>query len=146
MVAGGERQLVMKVYAWPIISTAVSYIQMGDVAQNYNLKNVHFTMLPSFYGIPNEDPLIFIWDYYATVQTFLLQSLTEDQLKMRCFLYTLKNRAKAWFMTLPPNSLTTWEVVYEKFIGKFYSHKKITELRTKIATFAQKEGELFHEA
>ena len=49
-------------------------------------------------------------------------------------------------MTLQPNSLTTWEAVYEKFMGKFYSHQKTIELRTKIATFAQMEGEPFHEA
>ena len=67
-------------------------------------------------------------------------------LRMRCFPYTLKDRAKVWFMTLPPNLLRTWEAVYEKFMGKFYSHQKTIELRTKIATFAQMEGEPFHEA
>ena len=77
MVAGGERQPMME-YLWPIIGTTMSYIQLGEVAQNYELKNVHFTILPSFYGIPNEDPLIFIWDFYATMQTFLLQGLTEE--------------------------------------------------------------------
>ena len=88
-------------------------------------------MLLSFYGILNEGPLIFIWDFYATVQTFSLQGLSEDQLKMRCFPYTLKDRAKAWLMTLPPNSLTTWEAVYNKFMSKFYSHQKTIELRMK---------------
>ena len=124
----------------------MSCIQLGEAVRNYEMKNVHFTMLPSFYGIPNEDPLIFIRDFYATMQTFPLQGLTEDQLSMRCFLYTLKDKAKVWLMTLQPNSLTTWEVVYEKFMGKFYSHQKTIELRTKIATFEQMEGEPFHEA
>ena len=48
-------------------------------------------------------------------------------------------------MTLQLNSLTTLEAVYEKFMGKFYSYKNTMELRTKIATFAQIEGEPFHE-
>ena len=104
MAASGERQLVMKEYARPIINTVVSCIQLGEAARNYELKNIHFTMFPSFYDIPNEDPLIFIRDFYATIQTFPLQSLTEDQLRMRCFPYTLKDRAKAWLMTLPLNS------------------------------------------
>ena len=124
----------------------MSCIQLGEATRNYELKNVHFTLLPSFYGIPNEDPLIFIRDFYAIVQTFSLQGIMKDQLRMRCFPYTLKNRAKGWLMTLPPNSLRIWAVVYEKFTGKFYSHQKTTELRTKIATFAQIEGEPFHEA
>ena len=79
------------------------------------------------------------------MQTFPLQGLTEDQLRMRCFPYTLNDRAKAWLMTLPLNSLTTWEAIYNRFMGKFYSHQKTTKLRTKIAIFAQMEGEPFHE-
>ena len=67
MVVGGERQLVMKEYAWLIIGTTMSCIQLGEAARNYELKNVHFTMLPSFYGIPNEASLIFIRDFYATI-------------------------------------------------------------------------------
>ena len=146
MVASGDRQLVMKESARPIICTLVSCIQLGDATPNYELKNVHFTMLSSFYDISNEDPLIFIQDFYAMVQTFPLQCCAEDQLRRRCFPYTLKDRAKAWFMTLPPNPLRTWEVVYKKFMGKFYHHQKTTELHTKITTFAQMEGEPLHEA
>ena len=107
MATSGGRQLVMKEYAQPIISTAMSCIQLGEAAWNYELKNFHFTMLPSFHGIPNEDPLIFIRDFYVTVQTFPLQGLTKDQLRMRCFPYTLEDKAKAWLMTLPPNSLAS---------------------------------------
>ena len=126
----------------------MSCIRLGEIARNcnYELKNVHLTMLLTFYDIPNEDPLIFIWDFYAIVQTFPLQGLTEDQLRMRCFPYTLKDKAKAWLMTLPPNSLASWEAAYDKFMGKFYSHQRTTKLRAKIATFAQMEGEPFHEA
>ena len=65
---------------------------------------------------------------------------------MRSFPDTLKDRAKAWFMTIPPNSMRTYDAVYEKFMEKFYSNQKTIELRTKIATFAQMEGEPFHVA
>ena len=49
-------------------------------------------------------------------------------------------------MSLAPGSLTTWDAVYNKFLGKFYSHAKTAELRGKIATFSQFDGEPFHEA
>ena len=58
----------------------------------------------------------------------------------------MKDRAKVWLMTLPFNLLPPWEAVYDKFISKFYSHQKTTELQTKIVTFAQMEGEPLHEA
>ncbi|KAL5810649.1 hypothetical protein ACOSQ4_027217 [Xanthoceras sorbifolium] len=65
---------------------------------------------------------------------------------MRCFPYTLKDKAKTWLMTLPPGSLRTWSEVYNKFIGKFYSHQNIAELQSKVVTFAQGDGEPFHKA
>lgn len=49
-------------------------------------------------------------------------------------------------MTLAPDSLNTWEEIFHKFIGKYYSHHKTTSLRQNIATFAQQDGEPFHEA
>ena len=125
----------MKDFTRPIISTSTSCIQLGEAARNYELKSIHFNQLPSFYGMPNEDPLNFIREFYSVVQTFPLQALNEDQLRMRCFPYTLKDRAKTWLMTLAPDSLTTWSDVYNKYMSKFYSHQKTAELRTKIATF-----------
>ena len=140
MAAGGERQLVMKEYACPIIGTTVSCIQLGDATRNYEVKNVHFTMLPSFYGIPNEDLLIFIRDFYPNVQTFPLQGLIKDQLRMRCFPYTLKDRAKAWLMTLPPNSLTMWEAVDDKFYGKILISSEDNETENKDSHLCTDEG------
>ncbi|KAL5825748.1 hypothetical protein ACOSQ3_021811 [Xanthoceras sorbifolium] len=58
---------------------------------------------------------------------------------------TMKDKAKQWLMTLPPGSFRTWSDVYNKFIGKFYSHEKTAELRSKIATFTQGDSEPFHD-
>ncbi|CAA0830830.1 Unknown protein, partial [Striga hermonthica] len=63
-----------------------------------------------------------------------------------CFPETLKDRAKAWLMTLAPDSLTTWEQVYTKFIGRYYSHQKTQELRSQVVSFAQQPHEPLHEA
>nr|GMD28329.1 Retrotransposon gag protein [Ipomoea batatas] len=63
----------------------------------------------------SEDALTFIWDFYGIVQNFSLNDLTEEELRMRCFAYTLKDAAKAWFMSLMLGSLRTWTDVYNKF-------------------------------
>lgn len=65
---------------------------------------------------------------------------------MRYFPYTLKDRENACLMTLPLGSLITWEGVYKKFMRKFYSHQKNSDLKTKIDTFSQMKEEPFHEA
>nr|GMD17519.1 uncharacterized protein LOC109169442 [Ipomoea batatas] len=137
---------LMKDFGRPQVGGSPSCIVLTDAARNYELKTVHYNQLPSFHGSANEDALTFIRDFYGIVQHFPLNDLTEDALRMRCFPYTLKDAAKTWFMTLTPGSLRTWPEVYNKFIGKFYSHAKTAELRRKIATFSQGEGEPFHEA
>ncbi|XP_031120931.1 uncharacterized protein LOC116024170 [Ipomoea triloba] len=137
---------LMKDFGRPQVGASPSCIVLTDAARNYELKTVHYNQLPSFHGSASEDALTFIRDFYGIVQHFPLNDLTEDALRMRCFPYTLKDAAKTWFMSLTPGSLRTWPEVYNKFISKFYSHAKTAELRRKIATFSQADGEPFHEA
>ena len=79
--------------------------------------------------MPTEDPLSFIREFYSVIEQMPLGILNEDQLRMRCFPYTLKEKAKVWLMSLPANSLTTWTDIYNKFMTKFYSPQKTTALR-----------------
>nr|GLL16631.1 uncharacterized protein LOC109169442 [Ipomoea trifida] len=137
---------LMKDFGRPQVGASPSCIVLTDAARNYELKTVHYNQLPSFHGSASENALTFIRDFYGIVQHFPLNDLTEDALRMRCFPYTLKDAAKTWFMSLTPGSLRTWPEVYNKFIGKLYSHAKTAELRRKIVTSSQAEGEPFHEA
>ncbi|KAL5749711.1 hypothetical protein ACOSP7_024314 [Xanthoceras sorbifolium] len=142
----GVVQRVMRDFVLPIIEKSPSCILLDDLSRNYELKNIHFNMLPSFYGHATEDPLTFMREFYNTIYSFPLQRLFELQLRMRCFPYMLKDKAKQWLMTLPAGSLRTWSEVYRKFMRKFYFHQKTAEMRMKITNFSQGDGELFHEA
>ncbi|KAL5844350.1 hypothetical protein ACOSQ4_010308 [Xanthoceras sorbifolium] len=42
---------VMKDYTCPVIGTSSSSILLDDLSRNYELKNIHFNMLPAFHGI-----------------------------------------------------------------------------------------------
>ena len=89
-------------------------------------------MLHSFYGLPSEDALTFLKEFYITIQTFPLLCLNKDELRMHCFPYTLKDRMKTWLINLPNDSPGTWEKFYKKFIMKYYSSERTVELRNKI--------------
>ena len=101
----------MRELARPAVGTSSSCIKLSDAQKNYELKGLFYNMLPSFYGLPKEDPLTFIRDFYSTVEHFPSHGLNADQLRMKCFPYILKDRAKAWLMILPAKSLTTWNKV-----------------------------------
>ncbi|CAL2246504.1 unnamed protein product [Prunus armeniaca] len=103
-------------------------------------------MLPSFYGLPNEDPLTHIKNIFNAVSSFPLTGVTEDQLRIRVFPYTLKDKAKYWLNSLKPGSLTTWGAIQKKFLEKYFSTQKTDMLRDKILLFAQQDDESFCEA
>ena len=88
------RPRVFQDYARLVITSTASCLVLGEAARNYDLKTCYINQLPSFHGLASEDPVHFLREYYATVQTFPLHGLNEDQLRMRCFPYTLKDRAK----------------------------------------------------
>ena len=64
----------------PVIRASPSCIRLSPAARNYELKNIHFNTLPSFNGLPGEDSLTFLRDFYTTIQTFSLYELTKNEL------------------------------------------------------------------
>ncbi|KAB2608529.1 hypothetical protein D8674_011697 [Pyrus ussuriensis x Pyrus communis] len=102
-MAGDQDDLrALEDFAQPIIPNSPSCILLPTEARNYDLKSSHFHMFPSFYGLPNEDPLAHIKEFYNVVSGLPLQGVSEANLRMRVFPYTLKDRAKGWLMTLVP--------------------------------------------
>ncbi|CAL2239421.1 unnamed protein product [Prunus armeniaca] len=145
MAGNNDDNRALEDYAQPVIPNLPSCILLPTEARNYELKSSHFHMLPSFYGLPNEDPLSHIKEFYNVVSGLPLQGVSEANLRMRVFPYTLKDRAKNWLMTLAPGSLTTWDVVAKKFLEKFFSTQKTATLRGQIFNFKQDDGEPFNE-
>lgn len=129
----------------PTIPASPSSIALPPAARNYELKSSHFNMLPSFHGLPSEDPLTHLKDIFNAVSFLPLTGVNENQLKMRVFPYTLKDKAKFWLNSLKPGSLRTWDEIEKKFLEKFFSSQKTDMLRDKIMQFSQQD-ESFSEA
>nr|GLL37799.1 uncharacterized protein LOC109174785 [Ipomoea trifida] len=129
----------------PVIVVNPSCIQLSDAARNYELKSFHMNLLPTFNGLGSEDALGFMRELYSTVQTLPLNNLSEEELRMKCFPYCMRGDARQWLLNLPEGSLRTWDDVYNAFMFKYYSSQKTMDYRSRICTFTQREGELFHE-
>ncbi|KAL5856894.1 hypothetical protein ACOSQ3_004352 [Xanthoceras sorbifolium] len=69
---------VMRDYALPVIETFPSCILLDEMSRNYELKNIHFNMLPYFHRVTSEDPLTFMREFYSIITTFPLQRLFEE--------------------------------------------------------------------
>ncbi|CAL8993193.1 unnamed protein product, partial [Prunus brigantina] len=120
MAGNNDENRPLEDYAQPVIpNSPLCILLLPTEARNYDLKSSHFHMLSSFYGLPNKDPLAHIKEFYSVVSGLPLQGVSEANMRMRVFPYTLKDRAKGWLMTLAPGSLTTWDAVVKKFLEKF---------------------------
>lgn len=63
----------------------------------------------------------------------------------KLFPFSLSDKAKKWFKSLQPSSITTWSQCGANFFNHFYTKFKTALLRNKITTFQQGERERFHE-
>ncbi|KAK1572243.1 hypothetical protein Q3G72_029518 [Acer saccharum] len=80
------RQLTMGQYSRPIIGNETPAIVLDELTKSYELKTMHISQLPSFYGKTHEDCLQFMKDLSGVVETFPFTSrmgtLSKEQLLM----------------------------------------------------------------
>ncbi len=69
------------------------------------------------------------------------QGVTEDQIKLRAFPFSLVESAKEWLFYLPPKSITTWADLSRLFLNRFFPASRAAELRREIVRIRQKEAE-----
>ncbi|KAI5328084.1 hypothetical protein L3X38_027480 [Prunus dulcis] len=111
----------------------------------FELKSGMIHLLPTYYGNTTEDPYMHIKQFFEICATIKIQNLDDEQIKMRLFPFSLKDKAKSWLYSLPNASIHTWEELSNKFLQKFFLAQKTNKIRKEILGFTQKEGEAFHE-
>ncbi|XP_055961800.1 uncharacterized protein LOC126681357 [Mercurialis annua] len=76
----------------------------------------------------------------------LLHGITADQIKLRMFPFSLRDKASIWLHSLPNESIHNWRELAQAFLNKYFPHGKTTKLTKDILEFVQFEGESLHEA
>ncbi|XP_031282977.1 uncharacterized protein LOC116141632 [Pistacia vera] len=56
------------------------------------------------------------------------------------------DKAKAWLISLPSGSITTWNELVQAFLMKYFPHVKSAKMRSDITNFFQQDMESIHEA
>ena len=72
--------------------------------------------------------------------------MSDDAIQLQLFLFSLKDKAKHWLISEPPDSITSWDDLSNKFLARFFPLAKVSKLRIDISSFYQHEGESFYEA
>lgn len=64
---------------------------------------------------------------YTTIE---YPGLFSEAIRLKLFPYTLRDSASEWLDTFPPQSITSWNSLSQKFLNKYFSSKMIAKLNS----------------
>ena len=94
-----------------------------------------------FHGLPTENPNAHLTSFIEVCNTVKYNGVIEEALRLRLFPLSLSDRDKDWLTSQPPDSITSWNDLVQKFLTKIFPPLKIALLVQEINTFRQFEGE-----
>ena len=125
----------------PIVRPAIQ-------ANNFELKPALIQMVQSsqFGGYSNESPDDHLAGFLQYTNTVKQNGVTDDAIRLQLFPFSLRDKARAWFHSLPQGSVTTWEDLSTKFLRRFFPPARTAKLRSDITNFTKFSGESLYEA
>ena len=63
-----------------------------------------------------EEPYSYIAEFSAIFTTIGDDNFDQNEVRLRLFQFTLKEKAKQWFLTLPTNSIHTWDEMQQTLL------------------------------
>jgi hypothetical protein len=103
-------------------------------------------MVPHYRGTVTEDPYLHIQDFFDLCKMQNIHGLNAEGIRLILFPSSLKDNAKQWLNSLTTRSIHSWEELVIKLLKKLCPSQRTRQLRRKIQTFQQKDGDLFFEA
>jgi Retrotransposon gag protein len=115
----------------------MEYIIPEVVAHDFELKLILINMVSQnqFVSLTNEDLNQYFTNFEEFCNTLKMNRVTQDAIKLRLFSFSLRDRAKGWFISLTPNAVATWVQIPSIFLSKYFSPSKIIAIRTQITNF-----------
>ncbi|XP_073152515.1 uncharacterized protein [Henckelia pumila] len=92
-----------------------------------------------------EDPHKHLMEFHVVCSSMKPHGITEEQIQLRAFPFSLKSSAKDWLYYLPSGSITTWTEMKRIFLEKYFPASRASNIRKEIYGCKQQMGESLHE-
>ena len=112
-------------------------------AESYEIKAalLNLVMEEQFSGLPSEDTASHLNTFIDLCDMQKKRDVDNDVIKLKLFPFSLRDRAKTWFSSLPKNSIDSWDKCKDAYISKYFPPAKIISLRNDIMNFKQLDHE-----
>ena len=103
-----EETKALKEFTAPTALTTSSCIVVAPIPDGvrFEIRPATIQSLPNFYGKTNEDPYLHVEEFKDICGTFKY-GISDEQIRLRLFPLSLKDKARKWLSSLPPNIITT---------------------------------------
>jgi hypothetical protein len=102
---------------------------------------LNFVMKEQFSGASSDDAAAHLNNFVELYEIQKYKDVDGNIIKLKLFPFSLRRRAKDWLLSLPRNSIDSWDKCKDAFIGKYYPPTKIIALRSDIIKFRQFDNE-----
>jgi len=116
-----------------------------EATTTFELKSGLIHLLPTFHGLAGEDPHKHLKEFHVVCTSMKPTGVSEEQIKMRAFPFSLKDSAKDWLYYLPSGSVTTWNEMKRLFLEKYFPASRAANIRKEICGVKQHHGESLYE-
>lgn len=117
----------LKEFSIPQATNSTSCIVLPDTTDKLRPSTIH--LLPSFHGMPNNDPYLHLKDFLEICSKLRLAGVWDESIHLSLFPFSLKDKAKQWLHSLTAGSITSWEGLNQKYLAKFFPIQKTQTIR-----------------
>ncbi|XP_073061693.1 uncharacterized protein [Primulina eburnea] len=141
----GQAQRTLRELANPNVIQQPLCIQFPTTDATFELKSGLIHLLPTFRGLAGEDPHKHLKEFHIGCTAMKPQGITEEQISLRAFPFSLADKAKDWLYYLPSGTITTWDNMKQQFLEKFFPASRAANIRKDICGIRQLQGETLYE-